>query len=385
MYLKFKTYFIASSLTSLLFGSMLISCGSTVDEPEQELIGQDSLIVISQTQFESSNMVLGAIKEIDFPTYIRSNGIIDVPPEGKATVSTYYAGYVKNIGLLPGDNVKKGQAVLTLENPDYLEMQQAYLEAKSKLAYLKADYERQKTLNSEKIASNKNFMKSESDYKVTLISYEALGKKLKMININPQTVSETNLTSVITLYAPIGGFITKVDARKGTLLTPSTEAFEIINTEHIHLELKVFEKDVQKIKVGQSIKFKIPANNESVYEAKVHLVGKKIAGESRIMELHGHLLDEEDSHTFLPGMYIEAQIEVESRISKVLPETAAINIGNNYFILVLASKEDGNYRFEKKEIKIGKTVNKLVEILDSESLSTKDQILVKGAFNLITE
>ncbi len=372
-----------STIALLMVG--LVSCSSSTDSLEQEIEESNGLISLSQSQFESSNMKLGTTKEIDFPTYIQSNGTIDVPPEGKATVSTFYAGYVKNISLLPGDKVRKGQAVLTLENPEYLEIQQDYLEAKSKLAYLKSDYERQKTLNEEKIASNKNFMKSEADYKVTLITYETLGKKLQMMNINPKKVSETNLTSSITLYAPIGGFITKVDARKGTLLTPAAEAFEIINTGHIHLELRVFEKDVQKIKEGQLIKFKIPSSVDDTYEAEVHLVGKKVAGESRIVEVHGHLKNENESNSFLPGMYMEAQIEVESRKSQVLPETAVVNVGNTFYILVLTSKEGGNYKFEKRQVEIGKTANGLVEIINASKLSNTDQILVKGAFNLITE
>ncbi len=374
-------------LVGLVMVSIITSCnsGDSKNVETEELVVTNNQVVLSAAQFESSGMQLGTIQQVDFPVYVTSNGAIDVPPEGKATVSTFYAGYVKKISLLPGDKVKKGQAVLTLENPEYLEMQQAYLEAQSKLAYLKADYERQKTLNSEKIASNKSFMKAESDYKVTLIGYKALGKKLEMMNINPRKISASNLTSIITLYAPISGFITKVDARKGTLLTPSTEAFEIINTGHIHLELKVFEKDVQKIKEGQPIIFKIPANGGIIYEAEVHLVGKKIAGESRIVEIHGHLKNEDESSTFLPGMYIEAQIEIKSDKVYALPETAVINVGSKNYILVLTEQKEGNYYFNQQEVQIGKTTNNLVEIKASKDLPKQNKVLIQGAFNLVTE
>ncbi len=372
-------------LILLLFASFGISCSSTTEESNEEVESiAENTVIITKAQFDASNMELGSIKEIDFPTYIRSNGTIDVPPEGKATVSTYYAGYVKNISLLPGDKVKKGQVVLTLENPAYLEIQQEYLEAKSRLAYLKSDYERQKKLNSEKISSQKSFMKSEADYKVTQITYETLGKKLMMMNINPQKVSSSNLTSTITLYAPISGYITKVDARKGMLLTPATEAFEIMNTEHVHLELKVFEKDIQAVKEGQPIKFKVPSENSDYYDAEVHLVGKKVDGQSRVVEIHGHLHDE-DGHSFLPGMYIEAQIAIVSKKAMVLPEEAVINVGKLFYVLVLTNKEGGNYKFEKRQVEIGKTANNLIEVLNTSNLSNTDQVLVKGAFNLVTE
>lgn len=340
------------------------------------------IVIISKKQFESANMELGSISEVNFPTLIRSNGTIDVPPEGKATVSTFYSGYVKTISLLPGDKVVKGQMVLTLENPEYIEMQQEFLEAKSQLSYLKADYERQKTLNSEQISSQKNFMKSETEYRITLTKIESLKKKLRMININPSKLSESNLTSVITLYAPITGYITEVDASKGMLLSPSKEAIEIVNTEHVHLELNVFEKDIQKVKEGQKIHFRLPSNDSEVYEADVHLVGKKVSTDSRIVGIHGHL-HEDAPDTFLPGMYIEAQIEVDNKKAHVVPEQAIVNIGNTYYLLVLISDKGEQYEFKRTEVLTGGLQKGNVEILNSSILTFQDKILTKGAFNMI--
>ncbi len=373
----------------ILSGFLLFSCSSneqseviTNTKSNDEQRSDD--VTITQSQFSSSKMELGVLKEINFSAYIHSNGTIDVPPESKATVSTFYAGYVKNISLLPGDKVTKGQAVLTLENPEYIQMQQDFLETKSKLAYLKADYERQKTLNDEHIASNKSYMKSKADFEVTVAKYEALKKKLRMMNINPAKVSETNLTSVITLYAPISGYITKVEVKKGMLLTPAKEAVGIINTEHLHLELNVFEKDIQKVHKGQNIRFKLPDNKEEFYDAEVYLVGKKVEAESRIVGIHGHLHDE-TSNGFLPGMYIEAQIEIESKKAKVLPEQAVINIGNRYYVLVLTEKNSTQYNFKKEEVQVGKTINGAIEIIAATDLIKNNQVLTKGAFNLITE
>ncbi len=372
--------------TSLLLISAIVfsACSSNEngEQSSEEESTNSDLIVISKKQFNSANMKLGNITEVDFPTFIRSNGTIDVPPEGRATVSTFYAGYVKTISLLPGDKVVKGQMVLTLENPEYIEMQQEFLEAKSQLIYLKADYERQKTLNSEQISSQKNYMKSETEYKVTLTKFESLKKKLRMININPSKVSETNLTSVITLYAPISGHVTEVDASKGMLLSPAKEAIEIVNTEHVHLELNVFEKDIQKVKEGQMIRFRLPNNESETFDADVHLVGKKVSTDSRIVGIHGHLHNE-SSNTFLPGMYIEARIEIDSKKADVLPERAFVNIGNTYYVLVLDNSTGEEYRFKRTEVQVGGMQYGNIEILNSSGLTNADQILTEGAFNMI--
>ena len=373
-----------NSYLLLLSLFLLSACGFNENKEQQseEEITNSGIVVISKKQFEYADMKLGNIKEVNFPTFIRSNGTIDVPPEGKATVSTFYAGYVKSISLLPGDKVVKGQAVLTLENPEYIEMQQEFLEAKSQLVYLKADYERQKTLNSEQISSQKNYMKSETEYRITLTKFESLKKKLRMMNINPSKVSASNLTSVITLYAPISGYITEVDASKGMLLSPAKEAIEIVNTEHVHLELNVFEKDIQKVKEGQMIRFRLPNNESETYDADVHLVGKKVSNESRIVGIHGHLHDESSS-TFLPGMYIEARIEIDSKKANVLPEQGVVNIGNTYYVLVLVDSSVEEYTFKRTEVQVGGVQNGNIEILNSIGLTMADQILTKGAFNLV--
>ncbi|HMQ63851.1 MAG TPA: efflux RND transporter periplasmic adaptor subunit, partial [Flavilitoribacter sp.] len=215
----------------------------------------EDLITLSPAQFESSGMQTGQMADQVFSKAIKANGMIDVPPENQASVSAYFAGYVKDIRLLPGEKVAKGQLLFTLENPDYVGMQQDYLEAKGQLSYLKADYERQKTLAEDNVTSQKNFLKAESEYNVTMARFESLKKKLSLMNIDPGQVSEGNLRSTINIVAPISGYITGVNANKGMFLNPSDVAVTITHVDHVHLELNVFEKDIQLVKEGQLIRF----------------------------------------------------------------------------------------------------------------------------------
>jgi membrane fusion protein, heavy metal efflux system len=149
-------------------------------------------------------------------------------------------GYVKRNPLLVGDAVKKGQALITLENPEYIEIQQEYLEVAEQLKFLKADFERQETLFEEQVTSEKRFLQAESEYRRNLAMFNGLKQKLQMLNINPAAVEQGKITSEITIYAPISGSITAVDVSKGTFVGPQDRIMEIVEKEHMHLELNSF-------------------------------------------------------------------------------------------------------------------------------------------------
>lgn len=348
------------------------------DNPESQ--DTDERIQISKIQFDQNKMVLGSIEQQAFPSTISVNGMIDVPPENRAVVNTTMGGYIKTTPLLEGDVVKKGQSLVTLENPEFVTMQQDYMEVKEQLNYLKAEFDRQKTMLEENITSQKSYLQAESSYKTALAKYNGLRKQLTMLNISPSRVENGEITSVITLYAPIDGSITKVNVSKGTYVSPATSIMEIINNTHIHLELSVFEKDIMKIKKGQKIAFKIPEASNETYEAEVHLVGTTL-NENRTIKVHGHPID--DSTHFLTGMFVNADIIVAQSNANVLPESTIVEIEDEFYVLVLDETNDTDYYFNQVKVDIGNTVNGYTELKTNTAFKATDQLLVKGAFGLI--
>jgi len=351
------------------------------DDDHTEGEHNDELIEISKKQFAENNMLLGNISMRNFPKIVRTTGIIDVPPKSIETVSSFYEGFIKNSNLLVGDKVKKGQALVTIENPDFIDLQQEYLEIKEQIDYLKTEYERQKTLFNEQISSQKNYQKAESEYKGKLAQLKGLRKKIELLNININNVEQGNLTSVITLYSSINGSITAVNVNKGTHIDKTDVIMEIINTDHIHIELIVFEKDAMKIKKEQKIKFQIPEISDDYFEAEVHLVGKSIDKKSRTVVVHGHL-HSETKNTFNIGMFVDATIEIENKNVKALPEDAVVEEGEHFIILKLVKEEKDYFVFEQIEIENGTTYANFREI-KADKLNVKDRFLIKGAFDLV--
>ena len=385
---NFTTKQFAGIIAVLLLGC-IIACNSgnveTVTIEGSADTPTSSNFELSQTQFQSSEMKLGTLEKTTFHEVVKSTGMLDVPPEYRASVSAYFGGTVKNLSLIPGVWVKKGQVLFVLENPQYVQTQQEYLEAKGKLAYLKSDYDRQKYLVQDNVTSQKNYLKAESDYTVTRVQMESLAKKLSLMNIDPNTLNLENLQTTMAILSPISGYVNEVHISKGSFLNPSQEALTIVSTDHLHLELNVFEKDVANIRIGQAIKFRVQNNDRTEYSASVHLINKVIDEEKRSIGIHGHLEDERLSSRLNPGMYVEADIYTDSESKPSLPNDALVELDGKYYVLALLNQGNEGYTFERKEVQPGLSNNMYTEILNHQDFSDKTQFLTQGAFNLITE
>lgn len=375
------TYKIA--LFSLVF--ILFSCSdkakNKVESSGEEIIENQNQITVTQEQFDYLQMTLGSMEEKSFPLKINVNGMIDVPPENRAVVSATMGGYIKTTPYLIGDQVKKGQVLVTLENPEFVSLQQQYLEVHEQLSYLKAEYERHKIMQAEQITSKKNFLKAESEYRSAVAKHEGLKKQLIMLHISPEKVEAGNITSTVAITAPISGSITKVNVSKGAYVSPASSILEIIDNDHIHLELSVFEKDIMKISKGQPIEFKIPEASGNTFKAQVHLVGTAIE-ENRTIKIHGHL-DDESGAKFLTGMFVEAQIISDNVMGNALPNNAIIVVDEVPFVLVLDKNENNTYYFNKKEVSINGSYEGYTLIENASDFEKTSNFLTKGVYNLL--
>lgn len=360
--------------------TLLISCKETKTETPIE---KDSgFTVISTNQFKTMAMEVGTPVEKDFDVTIKASGRIDVPPQNRAKITSFIGGYIKSTSLLVGNKVVKGQALLTMENTEFLDIQKDYLEVAEQITYLKSEFERQKTLYDEKITSQKNYLKAESDYRRAKGMYQSLRAKLVLLNINPSNVEKGKLTSVVTIYSPISGDIVIMNANVGMYISASDVILEIVDTNHLHLELAVFEKDILKIKIGQGIKFTVPEASNEEFKAEVHLVGKSIEGNDRTINVHGHL-DDAIKQRLLTGMFVESQIITDSKKGLAIPKEALITENQKFFVLLLKKEDVKGYSFEKVPVEKGASSENFVEILPNEQVKANSKILTKGVFDII--
>ncbi len=357
--------------------TLLTSCRPKTSDNEKA--ASDNL-KLTQAQFESNQYKLGKMTTKRFHQSITTTGMIDVPPQNKVTVAATIGGFVKRTHLLIGDKVEKGQKMLTLENNEFVKLQKEYLEIHHQLAYLKAEYNRHKTLFEENITSEKNFLQAKSQFEMAKASHAALKKQLQLLNISPKLVESGNISTESSLFAPISGHITKVSINKGSFVSPSSVLFEIIDNSHLHLELTVFEKDALKVKKGHKIAFKIPETGDEIYLGEVHLVGASVDNATRTVEVHGHL---NEGGKFLTGMFVEAQIITDSKAFLALPDEAIVEKNGRHYALMLQLKANGSFQFIEVGIEPGLTENGHTQIKNHSDFKDGQEFLIKGTFDLI--
>lgn len=371
---------------SWLIFLLILACGKSKNDTfnsNDESENVDDQIIVSKTQFKNAEMKLGTLTEKPFAEVIQTAGKIDVPPQNRAVVSAFNGGYIKDLTVQIGSNVSKGDRIITIENPEFINLQQQYVEIGEQLSYLKSEYERQQIMLDEKITSQKNFLKVESDYKSALARHQSLKKNLEMLNINPDAASRREISSSAPIFSPIEGSVTEILVNRGSYVSSADKILEIINTDAVLLHLKVFEKELLHLKKDQEIRFSIPEISNKTFTGKIDLIGASIDSNTRMATVLGKITNEEENH-FSAGMFVEAEVVISEQMKMALPESAIVEFEGENFVLELQNQSEGSYHFLPKKVKFRKIFNGNVEILNVEDFKGV-QILIDGGFSLLRE
>ncbi|HNP08542.1 MAG TPA: efflux RND transporter periplasmic adaptor subunit, partial [Cyclobacteriaceae bacterium] len=330
--------------------------------------------VLSDTQFKNAGIEIGAIEKKFIPTVLHANGRIDVPPQNIVSISVPLGGYLKYTKLMPGMHVGKGETLAVMEDQQYIQLQQDYLNAKTRMAYLLNEYARQKELNQSKASSDKILQRTEADFAMEKINVKSLSERLKLIGINPEQLNENNISKSANVISPIEGFVSKVNVNIGKYAQPSEELFELINPSDIHLALTVFEKDLDKLHIGQKLFAYNIIQPQIKHECEIILIGKNLSVE-RSTEVHSHFLKYDPA--LVPGMYMNADIIIKNTEVYAIESDAVVRFENKEYVF---TEEGKNYIIN--EVKTGVSENGFTEIISGEGLLNKG-IVVKGAYNLL--
>lgn len=354
---------------------LVTSCSSKKEEVKAEEATNENMVTLTDAQLKNAGLLLGKMEKHPIASVLKVSGKIDVPPQNMVSISVPLGGYVRSAKLLPGMPVGKGQVLAVIEDQQYIQIQQDYLTAKAQLAYSESDFKRQKELNQSKATSDKVFEQSRSTYNAQTVLVNSLAQKLKLIGINPGSISAVSISRSINIYSPISGFVSAVNVNIGKYVSPADVLFELINPSDIHLALTVFEKDMDKLFIGQKLMAYTNGQPDKKYPCTVILISKSLSDE-RSSEVHCHF--EQYDKNLLPGMFMNADVEVKSNEVNALPDEAIVRFENKQYVFIAKGKN----QFEMLEIKTGNTENGFTEVDIDENLA-KEIFVLKGAYNLL--
>jgi membrane fusion protein, heavy metal efflux system len=335
----------------------------------------ENSVSLTPGQFKNAGITLGNLEKKSISRLLKVNGRIDVPPQNMISVSVPMGGYLKYTKLLPGMHVNKGEVIAIMEDQQYIQLQQDFLLAKARQNFTSNEFQRQKELNESKSTSDKVFQKTESDFITEKINVKSLSERLKLIGINPEQLDENSISKSINIYSPIAGYVSHVNVNIGKYTQPSEVLFELINPADIHLALTLFEKDLAKISIGQKVIAYTNGQPDKKYECEIILIGQNLSAD-RSTEVHSHF--EKYDKSLLPGMYMNAEIELKNNMVYALPEEAIVRYENKQYIFISQSERSYNLT----EVKTGDIENGYVEIMEGETL-VKNKIVVSGTYSLL--
>lgn len=235
------------------------------------------------------------------------NGTIVLPPQSAATVALTMGGIVKSTALLPGTFVKQGTVLATLENPEFIDLQQSYLDSHAQMEYLEAEYQRQKNLSAEQAASQKKFQQSKADYLSMQSRMEGAAMRLSLLGIQAESLLKSGIQPLLQVKAPINGYVTDVRMNIGKYINAGEPLCEIVDKSKTLLRLITYEKDLEDIQPGATVQFRVNGLGAETFGASILSVGQKVDEVSRSLEVYARV--NTANQLFRPGMYITARIK----------------------------------------------------------------------------
>ena len=356
------------------------------EEGGHEEEAEEGEVHLSQLKFNSIGIEVDEIPTRPLSGVVEANGQLEVPPQHEATVTAILGANVTSIKVIEGDKVKKGQTLATLAHPDLSQLQMNYVRAYSQMQFLEKDHDRQKKLYEEKVGSGKIFQQTQADYLSMKGEVKGYESQLRQLSLNIEKVQRGDIYQNVPVVSPIDGYIEKVDVQIGQYVDPQKGMFMIVNNDHIHADLMVFEKDIYKVKKGQTISFTVESVPGVILNAKIYSVGKQFEQNPKAVHVHAEIDKKEDS--LIPGMYINGRIHTGENPVLALPESAIIEEeGKPYIFIAETHQEDGEteWSFKAVEIRTGLIDEGWVEIKLLAPLPEGTKVAWNNAYYLISE
>jgi len=368
----------ALASVSLSCALLFHSCDSgSVEEKRTE----PGFIGITTAQFNGEKMEIGKPVMIPLSDQIRFTGVVVTSPDGCARVSLPVPGLVERISSRSGQQVSRGEVLMTITGNEIIDLQQEFAGSSALLTRLKSEFERLSELSGERIATKKEMIAAESAYRAELAKHNALILKISMVGLDPLAVAGGNFSTSYSVRAPIAGYVTSLGVAVGMHVDPSHTVAEIVNPGSFELLLSVFEKDIGKVRAGQKVEYSVPDGGRVNRTTSLRSVGKAVSGETKSVACYAPL-EGADAGVHVNGQFVEGAIYAGTDSVPAVPISSLVVTENGSYVLAFDKKENDRYLFRILRVGTGRQNEDFVELTGTP---LPDSILVKGIQNVRIE
>lgn len=360
---------------------VFVSLNSCKNKTSEVAESKSNLIEITKEQFQAGNMKLGEPEVISFSEEVHFTGTICPSTTGIAQISLPVAGIISKIKCTPGMLVRQQQVLFEVSGNEIIDLQREFAESTAKLVQLESNFKLVSELYADNVGTKQELILAESAYKSEQAKNTALQVKLENIGLDISKIKDGFFYPSYSLKAPLKAYVTNLNATIGQYVEPQLMVVELINPQQLQLRLSIFEKEINKLEVGQAVEFYLAGDKSKTHKATLNVVGKTMNPQSKAVECYAAIADLNNSK-LVANQFAEGKISVDTNSVLALPETALSKSENETYVLTLANETDESYFFDKVKVNTGRKNKNFVELTNTPKLNT---LLVKGAYNIPLE
>jgi len=355
-------------LIFILISLLFLSCSKEEDLPIKELNNKQTEITLSDEEIKSNNIEFCKLEEVNLSHNISLTGKIDINPSNRIDIYAPHSGYIKNINLIEGDRVKKGELLFEIENLELINLQSKYVELNNSLRQVEKEFKRQSELFKENAISEKEFLEYEKNYNNIKNNVNSLEQELKYYKININNILHKNqFTKRIEVRAEYNAFVKHININNGKYVTKDINLLELIQTDHLHAELESPISNYNLITINDTIDI---SYNNIMYRAYVYQKAKAVDEKTNMFMIHSHFINEVD----IPiGAFVSAKIHAEAINVQGLKSECVINVNQRHFVLAFE-----NGKISEIDVKLGLQNEEYFEVLNAKDLEGMN-VISKGA------
>lgn len=315
-------------------GATIEAAGTPKEASKEE--EASTIATLTEEQIKAIGITMGTIEQKSLTAIIKANGALRVPNNNKANATSLYGGVIKSLKVQLGDYVQKGQVIATIENPQFIQLQEEYLTMGSRILLAEQEMQRQKELNEGNAGATKNLQSATAELNALRTRKASLQKQIQLMGINPNRISTSNLQSALLVTSPVNGTVSNEFAKIGSYVDVSSPVVEIVDNGLLHLDLQVFERDLPFIKAGQTVNFILTNNPAITYTARVFKIGSSFENESKTIAVHCTVTGNKKG--LIDGMNITGMISAENVQTPAVSNEAIVEADGKFYIFVETDK-----------------------------------------------
>lgn len=391
-----KKYIILSSILILIFcgGGEKSTVRQEADRQNDKAEHEHQELKVSLEKQKQWGIKVGEISEISVSSKITLPGVLTLNQNKTAYISSFAEGKVISLSADLGDNVHKGQMLLTINSLEFARAQATFLQARARFILSNKEYERAKMLLKEKAIEQKEYLRREAEYEKASTEVGVRGSNLHSFGLNHDQIDdliekcdslnpEGYLCEVanpnLNILSPINGKIIFRDVIVGEHIEPKKILFTASDLATLWALLDAYEKDLPFINEASKVTIISSLYPDKKFVGKITYISDMIDEKLRTAKVRVEV--DNKNNLLKPNMFILGMIENENRKEKVLivPEEAVQNMNGKEVVFFQEEKE----MFVVQEVKIKEKIDRNAII--AEGLKRGQEIVIKGAFYLKAE